>query len=400
MFPWISIIVPVYNTESYLPECLDSIERQTYENIEVILVDDGSTDSSGRICDQYAEKDARFQVIHTENRGLVSARKTGLACAKGDYIGFVDSDDWIEKTMYESLSGLLQDTQADMVCCGAMAVLSDKQRKCYNCVKEGVYFSKNLPYLYSTMIFDEAENGPGIFQSICSKLFKKDLLKRCLIPVDNEITYGEDAAVVYSCCLNAKTIIVINEAYYYYRQNSLSICGKKDIEIFKKVNLFYEYMNEMLYKYPAEWGLKQQLKCYMLYFIRIGIEKNFYWRCKNRYQLSYKQLLDSKRIVLYGAGNVGTSYYEQLKEQDIWEIVLWVDRKCAGMLKNGCVISPVASLIEKEYDKVLIAVREEKMALDIRKQLFLLGVEDEKIVWIQPIVKSMEWQLEMKMNSG
>lgn len=400
MFPRISIIVPVYNTESYLSKCLDSIINQTYKNIEVILIDDGSTDSSGKICDHYAEVDTRFQVLHTENKGLVSARKTGLACATGDYIGFVDSDDWIKKTMYEELLRLLQDSQADIVCCGAIIVSLSKQKKFYNRMKEGLYNLESLPKLYETMMFDETENAPGILQSIWSKLFKKALLESCLIPVVNEITYGEDAAIVYPYCLKAKRIVVTNETYYYYRENPSSMCGGKNIEIFKKIDLFYKYMNQVFHGYPVEWKLERQLRLYMIHFVKMGLDKNFHLQCNNRYQLPYKQLLDSKKIVLYGAGSVGRSYYEQLIEQDIWEIVLWVDKQGVGQIQNGHVISSVNSLYRAEYDKILIAVKDELMASDIRNKLLLLGIKNEKIVWIQPITKPMEWKLQIVMDSN
>ena len=106
--PLISIIVPVYNVEEFLPKCIDSILAQTYENLEIILVEDGTKDNSGQICDAYAEKDSRIKVIHKENGGLSSARNAGMDVARGEYFGFVDSDDWIEPETYESLMVLAQ----------------------------------------------------------------------------------------------------------------------------------------------------------------------------------------------------------------------------------------------------------------------------------------------------
>ena len=112
--PLISVIVPVYNVEQYLPKCIDSILAQTYENLEIILVEDGTKDSSGVICDEYAAKDARIRVIHKENGGLSSARNAGMEIARGEYFGFVDSDDWIEPEMYENLMALAQKYDADV----------------------------------------------------------------------------------------------------------------------------------------------------------------------------------------------------------------------------------------------------------------------------------------------
>ena len=116
--PKISVIVPVYNVEKYLRKCIESILNQTFREFELILVDDGSTDSSGKICDEYALKDSRIKVIHKENGGASSARNAGLDVAKGEYIGFVDSDDWIEMDMYGELYRLIKENNTDISVCG------------------------------------------------------------------------------------------------------------------------------------------------------------------------------------------------------------------------------------------------------------------------------------------
>ena len=127
MQPLISVIVPIYNVAPYLHECIDSIINQTYKNIEVILVDDGSTDNSGKICDEYAKKDRRMVVIHQENQGVNLARTNGLNIAKGDYIGYVDGDDWIEPEMYEHLLNKILETDADFIDSGL--IKQDKNKK-------------------------------------------------------------------------------------------------------------------------------------------------------------------------------------------------------------------------------------------------------------------------------
>ena len=114
--PMITIIVPVFNVEQYLPKCVDSIINQTYSNLEILLIDDGSQDRCGEICDEYAKKDSRIQVFHTKNRGLSVARNLGLQEAKGEYIGFVDSDDWIEPDMYEVLLSKMRESHRPSRC--------------------------------------------------------------------------------------------------------------------------------------------------------------------------------------------------------------------------------------------------------------------------------------------
>ena len=120
--PLISIIVPIYNVEVYIRNCVDSILGQSYENIEIILVDDGSPDNCGDICDEYGSKDKRIKVIHKKNGGLSSARNAGIDIATGDYLGFIDSDDWIESDMYESLYTALTSHKADISVCGRYIV--------------------------------------------------------------------------------------------------------------------------------------------------------------------------------------------------------------------------------------------------------------------------------------
>ena len=125
----ISVIVPVYNVEPYLEKCLDSIIGQTYKDLDILVIDDGSTDHSDEICDKYAEKDKRIKVFHTENRGLSAARNLGLENAKGEYIGLVDSDDWIEQDMFEALLSKIEETAADVAECGSFVDYPEKSIK-------------------------------------------------------------------------------------------------------------------------------------------------------------------------------------------------------------------------------------------------------------------------------
>ncbi len=122
----ISIIIPVYNVERYLRECIDSIIAQTYKNLEIILVDDGSSDKSGEICDEYSKKDSRIKVIHKKNGGLSDARNVALDIAKGDYIGFIDSDDYIEKDMFQILYNLAEEYNAEISSISFYKMLENK----------------------------------------------------------------------------------------------------------------------------------------------------------------------------------------------------------------------------------------------------------------------------------
>lgn len=219
MNPLISIIVPVYNVEDYLKACLDSIINQTYKNLEIILIDDGSTDNSGKICDEYAGKDNRIKVIHKPNGGLSDARNAGLEIAKGEYIGFVDSDDYITEDMYEFLYNLVVDNNLDVAMCASCDVYEN------GTVKE--------PKTFETVFFDKKEKiienlflnkAGGAAVSVCNKLFKKKVIENCKFTVDK--TY-EDVFYILKWIENTQKFARSSVVKYYYFQRNQSIMHQR-----------------------------------------------------------------------------------------------------------------------------------------------------------------------------
>jgi len=210
----ISVIVPVYNVENYLARCVDSILAQTYEHLEVILVDDGAKDSSGVICDTYAAKDSRVQVIHKENGGLSSARNTGLEAATGEYITFVDSDDWIEPDAYAHLLDLMENYQVKLVCGGRYDVSGKTgERTLGLCPKvEEVISAEELAG--RIFLWD------GCDSSACDKLYHRSLLENFRYP---EGKVSEDVAVTYKIVLQAERVAMSDRPFYNYYHRSGSI---------------------------------------------------------------------------------------------------------------------------------------------------------------------------------
>ena len=216
----ISVIVPVYNVEEYLPRCLDSILAQTYENLEIILVDDGAKDRSGAICDEYAAKDARVKVIHKENGGLSSARNAGLDMAKGTYIAFVDSDDWIEPEMYEHMLSLMDKYSAKLVCAGRYDVSEKTGEKTVGlCPKteEAVTAEELVGRIF---LWD------GCDSSACDKLYHHSLLGGFRYP---EGKVCEDVPVTYQIVLKAGRAVLCDRPFYNYYHRSGSISTEKSI---------------------------------------------------------------------------------------------------------------------------------------------------------------------------
>ena len=211
----ITIIVPVHNVLKYVPKCLDSVLRQTYSNIEVIVVDDGSNDGSGLICDNFAAKDSRVKVIHQSNQGLSEARNVGLVKASGEYIGFVDSDDWISPQMYERLYGEIVKNRADMAAC-----------RMYTATDKGVYLRKQ-GYSDTTKVLTNKEAlasmaaAIDISTSACDKLYKKSAL---LVNPFPQGKYYEDLYSMSDIISRCNNIVYIDAPYYYYylRKNSIT----------------------------------------------------------------------------------------------------------------------------------------------------------------------------------
>ena len=210
----ISVIVPVYKVEEYLRGCLDSIVGQTYRNLQIILVDDGSPDCCGEICDEYAKRDERILVIHKENGGVSSARNEGLKAAKGEWIGFVDSDDYLEADMYEYLLGLTVGQKADMVQCGLFIDEPDSSELMYCAQGENRFFANAGALRLADMKL--------MGYSSCNKLFRTAALDGFFF--DPECSMGEDFLFNLRVLEKAEGIMIGMEAKYHYIQRDGSAC--------------------------------------------------------------------------------------------------------------------------------------------------------------------------------
>lgn len=218
----ISVIVAAYNIEAYLPRCLDSLLMQSYQELEIIVVDDGSKDHTGTICDQYAQKDSRIQVIHQENQGLSGARNTGLSIAKGDYIGYVDGDDWIEPEMYQEMLETCEEEKAQIAVCAYRKIREGNQQI------EQTEFSGRKYVLTRQEALDIyiCDNKPfHIYNSVWSKLFRKDLIEGIRFPLgkkSEDIMYTTKALANTNCC------VFLDAPYYnYVLDRAGSIMNKK-----------------------------------------------------------------------------------------------------------------------------------------------------------------------------
>ena len=226
--PFFSVIVPVYNVEKYLGECIDSVLAQTYQDFELILVNDGSKDSSGAICDAYAEKDPRIQVIHKENGGVVSARKMGFRKSCGSYIVNVDSDDYLALDYLSRFYKVITRTNAEMIATRLQLVSETGEflEALEHSMSEGMYTETQLEGAYNNLLYDfEAHfHNVGCFPwSLCAKAVKRELLETAQLSVPDTIRNGEDCAVMIPAFCKAKSLYISSYCGYFYRQTASSM---------------------------------------------------------------------------------------------------------------------------------------------------------------------------------
>ncbi len=298
--PLISVIVPVYNVEKYIAACVDSILAQTYTNLEILLVDDGSTDSSGALCDEYARRDVRVRVIHQENGGLSDARNTGMQSAQGTYFAFVDSDDFIAGDYIAYLYGMIEKHHAQIAVCGYQKVYPGDENSCYG-TQTDKHNSVNSEKVYRT------EEGlrqllyqRGMITSAWGRLFDASLFIQADAIQFPAGKLHEDVAVMYKLFGAADTIVCGGEAKYYYLQRADSIVNqqfdRRRIDYIAFTGECIQFMEEFYPNLRKAAVSRHFSACFELLSC---IENN------NSYRIEYEQLVNEikkyRHIVLWDA---------------------------------------------------------------------------------------------------
>lgn len=283
----ISIIVPVYNVEKYLARCLESILEQTYKDLEVILVDDGSTDASPRICDQYAEKDKRIRVVHKKNGGLSDARNYGMRIMRGNYVVFIDSDDLVHKQAVELLYQNIKKYNADI--CYAEHVrfskMSEISEEEYKHVKVDVLTGREMERRAISTRSEREVIAPN-------KLYKKEIFDGITFPVGK---YHEDMYTTYKVIYNAKKSVYINANLYYYFMNSESITHNFSLQ---KVKDSIDASAEQIAFFKKEKDIEFFLKAQRIFLVSVIWQ---YYKMRNeekKCKLQYISFIQEKKLYL------------------------------------------------------------------------------------------------------
>lgn len=376
----ISIIVPIYKIEDLLPECVESLIQQTYKDIEIILVDDGSPDNCPKICDEYAKKDNRIRVLHKSNGGLVSARKAGLEIANGEYVSYVDGDDWVEPQMYEDFATVVAKYNVDIVAAGFKKDIGGATTEKINSLDVGYYDKKRLRNsIIPNMMFVDGVNQPGIYTYVWNKLFKKDLIFKNQMNVNNDIFLGEDAAVVYPTLLSSRSMYITDTCYYHYRQRAdsmlkLSVGIEKDI---KGIRLLYKYLYEKIFENGYIEIIENEFNKYIVYLLSSRTGGIIISDEANCYLYNHKF---GNKLAIYGAGTFGQHFYRRINLINKYDVVKWVDPDYKILQKQGLKVDSPDTINANYFDNVVIAIMDNNHTNIIIQELESIGVNRSKII--------------------
>lgn len=402
----LSIIVPVYNAETYIGQCIESIMWQKTEDMEIILIDDGSTDASGELCDRYVDRytsgcivryddeyvgqyadeytdqTGQIRVIHQENRGVLESRKRGVEAAKGEYVTFVDSDDWIGEGLLEEFIQTVETMDdIDLIVSG---LTCDKGglsfRKCGSLLPGIYHVTKD--HILGRMLYDWTAGEMGLTGYACGKLFRRDLLADVIRGVNQGIVHGEDYAWFFSFVPLARKIVVTNCFLYHYRMHEKSTSTSFDVESFTQLLALKNYFDKQIKEQRI--GDKNQVGVNQLVWGGLMHALREVYGLSVGYIFPYELVKAGSKVVIYGAGVVGRCYYNCLKSGSYAEVAALVDKNWSGMTDTAYEVCPPEHILEISYDVVIIAVEPEALYRNIRDELKELGVEDEKIIWKKP----------------
>lgn len=289
--PIVSIIIPVYNTEKYLRKCLDSITAQSFTDFEAILVDDGSTDKSGEICDEYAKKDLRFIAIHKHNEGVAKARLTAFDHSKGEMITFIDSDDIVDPNYLWKLSKPILEDNADFVTCSFSYVHDDGARSFPNFRFSGTYEGELLKsFIKNNYFYDPVSNEWGMSWLLWSKMAKRNLVLEAL-KQGKGLWFGEDQLGSFYMLYNCKKMVIVSERLYDYMLHGIQTSSDSEVQASKRYNEgLWDSLLKMFERYTqldtqniASKGIRQRTWIYINQTIfnkmaRVGISKSEFTR--------------------------------------------------------------------------------------------------------------------------
>ena len=381
----VSVVIPVYNMEKYLKRCIDSVLEQSYQNIEIIIVDDGSTDESAEICDVYKRENNNIKVIHKRNQGLVSARKEGLSICSGEYVVYVDADDWIEPHMLSEMVKVMECNEVDVAQCGLIwEYQSGDSIQNDDVIAEGKFnlMQWDNDFYQNLFVNSRDYSKTGLRLNVCSCVFRRNILLSSQKMVPDDLCNGEDDALFFASVLQAKIFYKLVHPYYHslVRKDSMS----RSAEMFRPEQVFMieSVVNKILQGHRYELLLRPLFNRYV--FNLLLLYARLTWKCgfRKMYSVNIRELPKKSKLVIYGAGEVGQAVYIQCKKD--YNIVGWIDGRKRSV--NGVSVYNVSKILELEYDYVVLAAVSGSTRKSMSDELYKLGVSESKVVNKSPVV--------------
>lgn len=340
--------------------------------MEIILVDDGSCDGSSEICDQYQTMDDRIVVLHKENEGLVKARKSGLQISRGEYIAYVDGDDWIEPEMFEKLYDKMIKSDADIVMCGHYNDTGSVSKEAYHGFPGGYYGKKQLlEDVYPEMIIGREFFDWKLYPALWDKLFKRKSIMPYQMETDDRLKMGEDAACTYPALLNAGSIYILHECLYHYRQTTISMV--KNIQDYTKEKMqfqvLYHSVSQRFGRDKDIFDLRDQWLKYVLFLMIPRSDGLYRGYSELDFLFPFRSVYRGSDIVLYGAGTYGQRLYRFLKKTGFCRVVLWLDRNYVELQKMGLDVESPLHLEASKCNIVVIANTYEQSRKELYREL-------------------------------
>lgn len=381
MYPAVSVIVPVYNSAPYLKRCIESIQNQTLTNIEIIIINDGSTDESRKIMERYAINDQRIKLVNKPNGGPSSARKAGIRMVQAKYVGFVDSDDWIEEDMYENLYEICKEKPSDIIDSGIILESESEIRKI---VREKMYFN-NLTKEDRQNLFPFRESISHLLPgSLWSKLYRQEYIQFYTDIIPDYLCSGEDIIFNTYLLMQCTSYANIDKAFYHYCTYNSSLTKSSSWSWFIQYLKEYQCISQLLTKYSYD----DITCCDELTNFMYGAFRSLLNRMNHStaYEVPNISKLRNMSVILYGAGKVGYSYYRQLSLYQDINILNWVDKHPEKYdFPFAKIDHPFTDNVSySKADLIIIAVKHSDLAEIIRRDLINHGIKPKKIVWLKP----------------
>lgn len=376
----ISVIVPAFNDEKYIEKCIQSIINQTYQNLEIILIDDGSVDRTAEICFRYAQMDNRIKFFVQAHGGVVTARNRGIKIASGKYVSFIDADDWLDCNAYEMCMEHME--ESDLFVFGHYEDYEGYILKRFGEIPSGSYIGrKKMEYIWKNMMYFNRGDKNGITQMLWNKIFKLEILRSVYQEVDETIYSGEDVVLLNLYLLRCNSIKIMDEYLYHYNIHENSAIRSTDKKFFENMSRLYNCLEPKFRMHYLKDELLYQLEKYIVDLIPFILNEKLKF-CDEmkipKYMIKRTDLLKGRKILLYGAGVVGKDYYLQLMREQVF-ISIWVDKNYERFQAGEYDVRSIEEINDTEFDFALIAILDDVCREDIKQDLLRMGIAEEKI---------------------